>query len=186
MTRSPALGELTLVTGNENKHREAERLSGRSLIRVSLDLPEIQSLDLHEILREKAREAQRRIGRPVIVEETAFELSAMNGFPGPLVKWMLAAVGCAGIARIGSALGDAGARARCALMALSDDAEVVSEGVTEGMVVDPPRGERGFGWDPIFRPEGLTQTYGEMGPETKDRIGHRGRAWRSFLDRLES
>lgn len=186
MTRSPALGELTLVTGNENKYREAERLSGRSLTWISMDLPEIQSLDLHEILRQKAREAHRRIGRPVIVEETAFELSAMNGFPGPLVKWLLAAVGCEGIARIGSALGDTGARARCALLALWDDAEIVSEGVTEGLVVDPPRGDRGFGWDPVFRPEGSAQTYAEMGPTTKDRIGHRGRAWRSFLDRLES
>lgn len=186
MRTGPAFEDLTLVTGNENKHREAQRLSGRSISRVAVDLPEIQSLDLMEILRQKGREAHRRIGRPVVVEETALELSAMNGFPGPLVKWMLAATGCAGIARVGLALGDVGTRARCALLTFDGETEIVAEGVTEGVVVDPPRGDRGFGWDPIFQPDGFEETYAEMDPETKDRIGHRGRAWRSFLDRLGS
>ena len=87
-----------LVTGNPGKLVEARRLLGAAgegppFDAVELDLPEIQSLDILEVLRGKAEEAWRRLGRPLVVEETGLYLGAMNGFPGPLVKWMLAAVG---------------------------------------------------------------------------------------------
>ena len=178
------LEDLTLVTGNEEKRREAERILGRSLRVARLDLPEIQGLDLLEVLRAKAREAHRRLGSPVLVEETGLELDALNGFPGPLVKWMLAAVGAEGIARTARALCEPGVRARCAILAFDGEEEVLGVGVTEGVLVSPPRGENGFGWDPVFRPAGEERTYGELDGETKDRIGHRGRAWRALLREL--
>lgn len=190
-----------LVTGNPDKALEAERILGRRPEVESLDLPEIQSLDLEEVLRAKAREARRRLRRPVVVEETGLELSALGGFPGPLVKWMLEAVGAEGVARTGLALGDPGVAAVCALgyldgydagddagEAAEDAAEddrdgerfLVGRGRTEGELVLPPRGGLGFGWDPVFRPEGEERTYAELPPAEKDRIGHRGRAWRDF------
>jgi XTP/dITP diphosphohydrolase len=51
-------------------------------------------------------------------------------------------------------------------------------------LVLPPRGEQGFGWDPVFLPEGESRTYGELGPQEKDALSHRGRAWRDLLARL--
>jgi len=173
-----------LVTGNRDKLAEARRLAGRRLESVALDLPEIQSLDLEEVLRAKADEGWRRLGRPVIVEETALELAALGGFPGPLVKWMLAAVGPTGIARAALALGDPVATARCALLYRDAERLVIGRGQVVGRLVDPPRGEGGFGWDPVLVPEGETRSFGEMGPEEKDRLGHRGRAWRDLAARL--
>ena len=174
-----------LVTGNPHKRREAERITGLPIETVAIDLPEIQSADLIEVLRSKADAAWTRLGRPVVVEETGLELACMNGFPGPLVKWMLEAVGDDGIARLAIRAGEPAVVARCALMLLDGDREVIAEGSTAGRLVHPPRGERGFGWDPVFEPDGLGQTYAELGDEVKDEIGHRGRAWRAFLQAIE-
>lgn len=174
-----------LVTGNANKRREAERIVGRRLATAAIDLPEIQSGDLIEVLRFKAEAAWQRLDQPVVVEETGLELACMNGFPGPLVKWMLEAVGDEGIANVAIRAGDPGVVARCALMFRDGDREVIAEGATTGRLVLPPRGEGGFGWDPVFEPAGLERTYAELGDEVKDRIGHRGRAWREFLRALD-
>jgi len=178
---------LVLVTGNRSKLAEARRLtaaSGQELEAVALDLPEIQSLDMEEVLRAKAQQAWEAVGRPVVVEETGLELAAMNGFPGPLVKWMLEAVGAEGIARAALALGDARARAVCLLLWTDGRRTEIARGETAGDLVLPPRGANGFGWDPVFRPSGEERTYGELPEEEKDRVGHRGRAWRELLSRL--
>jgi len=174
----------TLVTGNRNKLIEAERILGCKLSCEPLDLPEIQSLDLLEVLRAKGEEAWRRLRRPVVVEETGLSLAAFGGFPGPLVKWMLEAVGSAGIARAAHALGDPRATAACALIYRAGETTLVAEGETRGALVLEPRGEGGFGWDPVFVPEGCRETYAELGSEVKDRLGHRGLAWRELRREL--
>lgn len=173
-----------LVTGNESKAREAERILSRKVIWIAVDLPEIQSNDLLEVLEAKAREAWRRLRRPLVVEETGLELSALRGFPGPLVKWMLEAVGAAGIAHTASALGDPRALARCVLHYRDDERRLLAEGACSGRLVLPPRGAGGFGWDPVFEPDGAGQTFGELSDARKDEIGHRGRAWRALVAKL--
>ncbi len=182
MTNPP----FTLVTGNRNKLIEAERILGCRLECEPLDLPEIQSLDLFAVLRAKGEEAWDRLRRPVVVEETGLELPVLNGFPGPLVKWMLEAVGPAGISRTAHALGDPRAIARCALIYMDGETELVADGETRGQLVLEPRGEGGFGWDPIFVPEERQETYAELGSGIKDRLGHRGKAWRRLQRSLSS
>lgn len=179
-----ALDGVVLVTGNKAKVAEARRLCGADLEAVEVDLPEIQSLNLLAVLRAKGEEATLRLQRPLIVEETGLELAALAGFPGPLVKWMLAAIGAEGIAETAIAMGDDRVTARCALLLLEPDREVVAVGETRGRVVLPPRGDHGFGWDPIFVPEGEDKTYAQLRPEDKDTLSHRGRAWRSLVEKL--
>ncbi len=186
------LAGVVLVTGNPGKLEEARRLCGPGLDAVALDLPEIQSLDLEEVLRAKADEAWLQLGRrpgaaprrPLVVEEAGLELAALGGFPGPLVKWLLETVGADGIARLGEALGDTRATARAALLYRDGDRVVVGRGATPGRLVRPPRGEQGFGWDPVFAPEGSERTFAEMSAEEKDAVSHRGRAWRDLLTQL--
>jgi len=179
-----------LVTGNRNKAEEARRIVGWELETVAIDLPEVQSLDLAEVLAAKGDEAWRRVGRPLVVEETGLEVDVLGGFPGPLVRWMLESMGAEGIARAARALaaqGEAPAvTARCLLLYADAERRVVGEGVSRGTLVLPPRGDEGFGWDPVFLPEGETRTFGELPGEVKDRIGHRGRAWRDLVRRLEA
>jgi XTP/dITP diphosphohydrolase len=170
-----------LVTGNRGKIAEARLATGLALEAVELDLPEIQSLDLLEVLRAKGEEAWRRLGRPLVVEEAGLALAALNGFPGPLVKWMLEAVGAEGLSRTAQALGDARATACCALLFKDAEREILGEGKTEGTLVLPGRGQYGFGWDPVFLPDGETRTFGEMTDREKLAVSHRGKAWRALL-----
>lgn len=194
MSQRPAIA---FVTGNPDKLEEARRIwagaaggeAVPSLEAVELDLPEIQSLDLLEVLRAKGAEAYRRLRRPLVVEETGFEIDAFGGFPGPLVKWMLRALGPEGMARaaltVAEREGKTGAAvARCMALYLDGGREVVGEGVERGTLVLPGRGDQGFGWDPVFLPEGESRTYGELPPAEKDRLGHRGKAWRDLLRQL--
>ena len=173
-----------LVTGNRGKVAEARTATGLDLEAVDMDLQEIQSLDYHEVLRAKAAEAWRRIGRPLIVEEAGLDLSALNGFPGPLVKWMLEAVGAEGIARTAAALGEVRASARCFLLYMDGDREILAEGRTEGIAILPGRGKNGFGWDPVFLPLGSKRTFAELTGAEKDAVSHRGKAWREMMNKL--
>jgi non-canonical purine NTP pyrophosphatase (RdgB/HAM1 family) len=169
-----------LVTGNPGKIAEARLALGAELEAVEVDLPEIQSLDYLEVLRAKADEAWRRVGRPLIVEEAGLDLAALNGFPGPLVKWMLEAVDAEGLARTATALGNPRAASRCFLLYKDRDREIVSEGRTDGTLIRPGRGTHGFGWDPVFLPDGSERTFGELTGAEKGEVSHRGKAWRAM------
>jgi non-canonical purine NTP pyrophosphatase (RdgB/HAM1 family) len=173
-----------LVTGNPGKLAEARRLAGPGLGAVEIDLPEIQSLDLLAVLRHKGEQAWRRLRRPLVVEEAGLDLAAFGGFPGPLVRWMLEAAGAEVVARAGLALGDPRAVARAALYYRDAGRTLITEGSAAGTLVLPARGERGFGWDPVFQPDGCDRTFGELSGPEKDALSHRGKAWRRLLAQL--
>jgi len=183
------LPRFVLVTGNPNKVAEAETALGRPIESIALDLPEIQSLDLAEVVAAKAEEAWRHLRRPLVVEDTSLALSALGGFPGPLVRWLLESVGVEGITRLGQALGDDRAVAACALvykLGPGPEDRVTATVEVPGRLAHPPRGLGGFGWDPAFQPDGHDRTLGEMSDEEKDRVGARGQVWRKLADLLAS
>jgi XTP/dITP diphosphohydrolase len=180
------IAPFVLVTGNRGKIAEARLALGLEIEAVEVDLPEIQSLDLFEILKQKAEVAWEIVRRPLVVEEAGLELVALNGFPGPLVKWMLEAVGAEGIAKTAHALGDPRAAARCALLYRDAARTVVAEGSTSGTLVLPGRGGHGFGWDPVFLPDGETRTFAELEGKEKNAVSHRGKAWRALLPKLQA
>lgn len=175
---------MIFVTGSAGKLAEARRLAGCELEALNLDLPEIQSLDLVAVARAKAAAAASVVAGPLVVDDTGLELAALGGFPGPLVKWMLAAVGAAGIVRVASALGESRATARCVLVWRHGAREIVVDEAVAGHIV-APRGDGGFGWDAVFAPVGGGgASYAELDATTKDTVGHRGAAWRSLLEAL--
>ncbi len=178
--------DLVFVTSNDGKLREAEAVLGRSLDHHALDLPEIQSLDLEEVVRGKAASAWEELGRPVLVEDTGLELAGLGGFPGPLVRWLLTSVGPEGICRIAHCFSNPRATARCLICATDGTAEVFGEGVVDGLIAEAPRGPGGFGWDSAFIPSGSDgRTYGEMSEEEKNLISHRRKAFIALRDALE-
>lgn len=179
-----ALERFVFVTGNAGKLGEARRLAGADLESVALDLPEIQSLDLEAVLEAKGEEAFRQLGRAVVVEETGLAISGLNGFPGPLVRWMLEAIGPEGVARQAISSGDPHATACCALLYVSATTSVLAVGENPGRLVLPARGAHGFGWDPVFEDAATGKTYGELSDAEKDALGHRGRAWRRLWLKL--
>lgn len=180
------LKDLVFVTSNLGKLREAEEVLGVSLTHRAMDIVEVQSLDIHEVVRHKAASALKRIGGPVLVEDTSLELAGMNGFPGPLIRWMLAAVGPEGIGNLLQAFDDRRATVRCLTCAADGSEEVFGLGVVTGSIAKKPRGRKGFGWDSVFRPDGCGgQTYAEMDPAEKNRISHRRKALEELKKALE-
>jgi XTP/dITP diphosphohydrolase len=136
--------------------------------------------------RDKAGAAARKTGLPAIADDSGLEVDALGGEPG-IRSARFAGEGASDEDRYRKVLdlmrdvpdGSRGARFRCAAaFAAPDGKEVLAEGVCEGHVARQPAGTGGFGYDPIFVPEGHTCTMAELAAEEKHAISHRGRALR--------
>lgn len=153
---------------------------------ASLELEEIQSLDSEKIARYKVEAAYAKLKKPVFVEDVGFFIEAWNGFPGPFAKYLHRSVGNEGILRMLQAEKNRGVIAR-SVIAYHDGGVIYTfAGEHKGTISDAPRGGSGWGWDPIFIPEGASLTYAEMGTEEKNKISHRAYAllqFKKFLTR---
>lgn len=179
--------KLHIVSGNANKIREIQGILGDQveIIAHDIDLPEIQGT-VEEIAREKCLAAMSQIQEgPLVVEDTSIGLDALNGMPGPYVKWFLDAVGITGIVRMLDSFDNKGVTGRCVCAYCHAPGEEVKlfVGETHGTIVEP-RGSRVFGFDPIFQPDGYDQTYGELGTEIKSKISHRYYAFTKLKEHL--
>ncbi|KAI9508131.1 Ham1-like protein [Russula earlei] len=183
------------VTGNAGKLREVREILAQpegapiDIESRDLDLPEIQGTT-QEIATEKCRRAAELIGGPVITEDTALCFAAMNGLPGPYIKFFLRELGHEGLNRMLDGFPTRSAWALCtfAYSAGPGTQPVLFEGRTDGKIV-PARGPSKFGWDPVFEAEDTSLTYAEMEATQKNAISHRGRALqklRAYLQELGS
>jgi non-canonical purine NTP pyrophosphatase (RdgB/HAM1 family) len=176
--------KLILVSSNPNKGIEAERILGVSVLRVSLALPEIQAATVEEITRYKLEAARSKGHSRLIVEDVSLGFDELGNFPGPYVRWLLEAAGGTGLAAMAYALNNRAALAQCCLGYWDGRNVLTFMGETEGEILVRPRGERNFGWDAWFLPAGSDKTFGEMTPEEKDAVSHRGRAYRKLAAHL--
>jgi len=134
-------------------------------------------------------------GFPSVADDTGLEVDALGGAPGVYSARYagVRATYADNVAKLLSELaarpdtgGDRRARFRtAALAAFPDGSEVWSEGTVEGHIAQEPRGEGGFGYDPVFVPDdGDGRTFAEMSPAEKHGVSHRGRAFRALAERL--
>lgn len=142
----------------------------------------------------KARAVAAALGVPAIADDSGIEVDALGGKPGPrsarfagahatdeenLGRLMQALKGIPASGRT--------ARYRCvAALAFPDGRALHAEGTCEGTLVAKRRGEGGFGYDPVFVPEGWEETMAQLTDQQKDRISHRGRAFRALKELLAS
>lgn len=172
---------ITFITGNPSKAEQLARHLDYPVEHRKIDLPEIQSLDLREIVEHKAREAYRQVGTPVLVEDTSLIFHALGKLPGPLIKWFLTELDNEGLCQLLNGYADRSATASVCV-GLYDGTELhIFEGERKGTIAESPRGERNFGWNPIFIPEGYTKTWGEMDLEEQKETSMR----RIALKKLE-
>lgn len=178
--------KITLLTGNSHKVKELSRLLGVELNHQKIDLPEIQSTSVAEVAKVKAEEAFQIVKKPVLVDDTGLAIRAWNNLPGALIKWFIDNVDCAGIIEM---LGEKNrsAFASTALGFCDKNGSRVFVGEVSGKISDIPRGENGFGFDPIFIPDNASKTLAEMTGEEKDWFSSRAMAaakMREFLNFL--
>lgn len=181
---------LVAATHNPGKAREIEALLDghyEVVTAASLNLPEPEETEGtfagNALL--KARHAADRSGQVALADDSGLSVAALDGAPGIFsARWAGPDKDFAfAMRRVEERLEEAGSDDRRAwftsslAVAWPDGPAVVVEGRIDGVLTFPPRGDRGFGYDPIFIPEGHDQTFGEMDPALKDSISHRARAF---------
>lgn len=181
---------LVAATHNPGKAREIEALldgNYRIVTAGSLNLPEPDETESTFVGNAmlKARHAAEASGEVALADDSGLSVAALDGAPGIFsARWAGPGKDFAlAMKKVEERLEEVGATDRRAwftsalAVAWPDGPCVVVEGRIDGDLVFPPRGDRGFGYDPIFRPEGSELTFGEMDPARKDAISHRARAF---------
>ena len=176
--------KITFITNTAGKAREAQEILGKNFMvtHKKVDLDEIQTIDGKKVIEKKAREAFSILKGPVLVEDTSLYFNAWKGLPGALVRWFLDAVGCEGICKMMKNEKNRTAYAESAMAFYDGKNMKTVTGRVDGRVPIIPRGDKGFGWDPIFIPNGYKKTFAEMGMEEKSKISMRKKA----LEKLRS
>ncbi len=160
--------DFVFITGNQNKADYLARFLGRPVEHVKVDLDEIQSLSLEEIVRHKLRQAYDIVKRPVVVEDAGLEFTSLGRLPGPLIKWFLEELGYPGTAALLDGK-DRSAIARCRIGYYDGTEEVYFEGSLTGRIADDPQVGGGYGFDPLFIQDGYDVTRAFMNQEDHDR-----------------
>jgi len=192
---------ILLATRNAGKAAELKTLLRQLGVRLeslrehpSIVLPPEDAPTYRENAIEKARAASRALGVPAIGDDSGLEVDALRGEPGIRSARYAGpdATDRANNELLLETLRDIPrdrrtARFRCVL-AFQDgtDAPLVVEGVCEGRVLEAPRGATGFGYDPLFLPDGEDRSFAELPPDRKNEISHRARAARALVTRLRS
>jgi XTP/dITP diphosphohydrolase len=173
--------KIALVTSNEHKAREvAAFFAGvMDITHIPLDCPEYRDDDIGEIARKKAHYAYEKLGIPLIADDTAFAIPALNGFPGPYAAYVHRTIGNDGILRLMDGKSDRTAWFETAIAFAYPDGIMIFRGLLSGTLV-PARGTGGFGYDPIFEYQG--RTLAEYPLIEKSGISHRARALSAFRD----
>lgn len=180
--------QLTFITGNQNKADYVARFLSEQITHHKLDLDELQSLDPHAVLEHKVRQAYSILKQPVLVEDVTLTVPAMGRLPGAFIKWFLQELDVQGFCDIVQRLENQQAIA-AVRFALHDGKDIhFFEGETRGTLIAKPRGDRGFGYDPAFMPDGWAKTRGEMTLEEYDQTSPRLQALlklKSFLEKQD-
>lgn len=191
---------IVLATGNAGKLRElAAMLAGHGIEVVSqtdfgVAEAEETGLSFVENAILKARNASRQTGLPAIADDSGLEVDALHGAPGIHSARYAGerATDADNIAKLLEAMRSVppeqrGARFRCAMVHVrhaDDPAPLICEGVWPGRILDAPRGNNGFGYDPIFLVAERGCASAELAPEEKNRLSHRGQALRKLVAAL--
>jgi XTP/dITP diphosphohydrolase len=176
---------LYMVTHNDRKFLEASLILkpyGIELQQIKAEKLEVQDEDVVRIAEVAARHAYEQFRVPLIVDDSGLYIEALNGFPGPYSSFFLEKVGLSGVLKLLSGVTNRRACFRTGLAYADEEGVRTFVGEVCGSIAESPRGSGGFGYDPLFVPEGHSRTFAEMSVEEKDSMSHRGRALRAFAE----
>src|SRR6266540_4448439 len=157
--------EVTFITSHPKKAAEISWHLGYPVTHHKLDLPEIQSLDPHEVIRVKAEEAYQRLKRPVLVEDYSIRFEALGKLPGPLIKWFLQELQADGLLKLLEDYDNRTAYVQTSFGYCDQNGVRIFDGVIKGTVAPEARGDVLYGTDCLFIPDGQPKTWGEMDKE---------------------
>lgn len=157
------------ITGNQSKADYLSRQLGVVLEHKKLELDELQSTDLHEIVEHKLRQAYRICKSPVLVEDVSLVFTVLGELPGPYIKWFVEKAGDNACCRMLDGFDDRSAVIRCTYGYFDGKKLRFFDSELPGSIASEPRGESGFGFDKFFINEGYDITRAEMPQEENER-----------------
>lgn len=188
--------KLVFATNNKHKLEELQAILGDHFTLLSLkdiecfdEIPEEQPT-LEGNASQKAYYIYDKFGMNCFADDTGLEIEALNGEPG-VFSARYAGEDKNSVANMNKVLdklakiNEREARFRTVISLVIDGEEKQFEGIVNGEILKEKRGDSGFGYDPIFKPEGLEQSFAEMGLDDKNKISHRGRAVQKLVDYLK-
>ncbi len=177
--------KIVLMTQNQHKLTELRPLFERfnvSFETTSMEKFEIRADDVEAVAHKAAITAYDALKRPVVLDDSGLFVDALNGFPGTYSAYVLKTIGNAGILRLMNHIDERTAKFVTAVGYADGDTIQTFVGVMSGNIARTPAGEEGFGYDPIFIPQGETRTYAQMSLSEKVNTSHRTKAFRKFLN----
>ena len=185
--------EIIFYTTNKNKVREIKELAVTEAKNLTIkhheyDYPELQLDEIESVAEESAKyiREKKAIKKPFFIEDSGLLIHALNGFPGPFSAFVFDKIGNEGILKL---MTDKRGEERKAtfktVVAFCESVNTAPRlfvGTAEGKITEKERGAGGFGYDPIFEVDG--KTFAERSTEEKNRLSHRGKAFRKLLNYL--
>ena len=186
--------KIVFATNNSHKLDELRKLTEGKIEILSLndigchdDIPETaDTLEGNAVI--KARWVKEHYGYDCFADDTGLEVEALDGAPGVFSARYAGGEGHDSLANMKLLLSNMrekenrNARFRTVIALIEGDDEKLFEGIVRGVITHEPAGTSGFGYDPVFRPEGYDFTFAEMSADEKNRISHRGRAVAKLID----
>jgi len=176
------------VTSNTGKYEEVkEILASFSVVQKDIGYPEIQSSSLKEVILFGLDSLAGAGLEQIIIEDSGLFIDAFQGFPGVYSAYVYQSMGSSGILKLMEGIADREAVFRSMighLDTITGDV-VVFEGMCKGFISEIAKGKQGFGFDPIFIPQGSNLTFSQMTTKEKNRYSHRGKSVRKLKRFLE-
>ncbi len=169
-----------MITSNVHKFEEIQvRFSdlGINLEHIQFPYPEAQAETIRDIAIQSAATILTYIQPPFLIEDSGIAIEQLKGFPGPYSSFVFKTVGWKGILKLMRDEKNRKARFISVIVFIDSFRQMhVFEGIQEGHIAEEGRGNKGFGFDPIFIPEGSKLTFAEMDIQTKNEYSHRGKS----------
>ena len=179
---------LYFITSNKGKFLEAKeklRPLGFSVIQKDLGYPEIQAESLEDVALQGITHVRMGFHEPFMLEDAGLFIESLHGFPGVYSKYVFFTIGLPGILRLLSGVKERKAMFRSVYVYSEPRKKpIIVFGECKGIISMKKQGTHGFGYDPIFIPDGAQKTFGEMTIEEKNQFSHRAKALEKLINVL--
>jgi len=178
--------KLKVITSNPGKVAEFQKAfadMGIEMEHLRLPYDEVQTSELEEVVEKGMAEIRAKGVRDFIIDDSGMFVNALKGFPGVYSAYGQKTIGNAGILKLMEGVEDRSAVFKCCIGCDIDGRTIIVTGTCDGYIMREARGSEGFGYDPIFSPDGK-RTFAEIGIEEKNTMSHRGNAIKLLRDAL--
>ena len=178
--------KLKVITSNPGKVAEFQKAfadMGIEMEHLRLPYDEVQTSELEEVVEKGMAEIRAKGVRDFIIDDSGMFVNALKGFPGVYSAYGQKTIGNAGILKLMEGVEDRSAVFKCCIGCDIGGRTIIVTGTCDGYITREARGSEGFGYDPIFSPDGK-RTFAEIGIEEKNTMSHRGNAIKLLRDAL--